>query len=222
MRGPEQADIRPSTLQVREILLSQLPDLTHLPKTSAYRAELCHYWSLAIRQQRPAAIVQPTTTDQVAQIVRILNQFPDTPFAIKSGGHDPNVGDASTHGGILVSLRMMKGVDAYDPETKLAKIRPGGCWNDVIGDQKLESHGRTVVGGRLGAVGVGGYLMQGGISFLTWQYGMGADVSWHYPNMQAEMILTVSTQHRISSPGRLLCPTGASSLLRPKHTPSLP
>jgi FAD/FMN-containing dehydrogenase len=126
---------------------SVLSKMVFFPGQRRYRAERKHYWSLTVRDLAPACVVRPTTTEQVAEAVRILHKFPGVPIAIKSGGHDPNPGDASTDGGVLISLRKMKGAE-YDPLTKLAFVKPGGCWNDVLGD--LERYGRTVVGGRLG------------------------------------------------------------------------
>ncbi|KAE9374008.1 FAD-binding domain-containing protein [Stipitochalara longipes BDJ] len=109
--------------------------------------------------------------------MRILNKYPGVNFAVRSGGHDPNPGHASTHGGVLICLRHMKGA-TYETNTGLAFVKPGGVWNDVITD--LERDDITIVGGRLGVVGVGGYFLQGGMSFLNAQYGLAADniVGW--------------------------------------------
>ncbi|KAM0807646.1 hypothetical protein AB5N19_07986 [Seiridium cardinale] len=67
-------------------------------------------------------------------------------------------------------------LSAWLPPLKNAMLR--GTWNDVRG--KLEPNNVTIVGGRLDIVGVGGYLLQGGISFLSAQYGLAADniVGW--------------------------------------------
>ncbi|KAK8028258.1 hypothetical protein PG991_005314 [Apiospora marii] len=149
------------------------------PGDAAYWAELSHYWSKSLAELRPACVVQPATAAQVAAVVRVLNYGNHTSvrFAVKSGGHDPNAGHASVDGGVLVALRHMKGV-RYDAGEGVAYVKPGGTWNDVIG--ALEPYGVTVVGGRLGIVGVGGYLLQGGLSFLSAQHGLAADsiIGW--------------------------------------------
>ncbi|KAK7956316.1 uncharacterized protein PG986_005538, partial [Apiospora aurea] len=149
------------------------------PGGAAYWAELRHYWSKSLADLRPACVVQPVTAAQVAAVVRVLNHRNHTSvrFAVKSGGHDPNPGHASVDGGVLVALRHLDGV-RYDAEKGVAYVKPGGEWNDVIG--ALEPHGVTVVGGRLGIVGVGGFLLQGGLSFLSAQHGLAADsiVAW--------------------------------------------
>lgn len=97
------------------------------------------------------------------------------PWTVKSGGHSPNVGHASINDGVLVALSKMKGVKVREDGSGLADVLPGGRWEDVI--EPLEKRNLTAVGGRLGVVGIGGYLTGGGLSFLSAQYGMAADVS---------------------------------------------
>ncbi|KAK7946147.1 uncharacterized protein PG986_010468 [Apiospora aurea] len=120
------------------------------PLQLAYTLETQWYWSLALRELRPACIVSPRDAEQVSAAVRVLNEHPDVQFTVKSGGHDPNPGHSSIDGGVLVAMREMVGA-TYDAATGLARVRPAGEWNDVIGD--LEPSGVTVVGGRLGIVG---------------------------------------------------------------------
>ncbi|KAI1080359.1 FAD-binding domain-containing protein [Whalleya microplaca] len=166
-----------STLQACSDIANDLPDRVEYPSDLEYHTETSKYWSAALREVEPACVVIPTSAPQVASVVQVLNRYSDVQFAVKSGGHDPNPGHATIEDGILISMSSITGA-TYDENTGLASVGPGGQWNDVIGD--LEPHGVTVVGGRLGIVGVGGYLLQGGISFLSAQYGLAADniVGW--------------------------------------------
>lgn len=84
--------------------------------------------------------------------MRILNQNDDR-FAVKSGGHNPNANFSSIDGGPLISTRELNQV-IYDKEKGTVRVGPGNDWEDVIG--KLDGTGATVVGGRIGDVGVGG------------------------------------------------------------------
>ncbi|KAI0389939.1 FAD-binding domain-containing protein [Xylariaceae sp. FL0594] len=171
------ATATPSTLQACGDIDAALPGRVSYPLDLAYTQETNNYWSGALKQIKPACLVLPTSAAEVSAVVNVLNTYPDVRFAVKSGGHDPNPGHASVSDGILIATAKMKGA-TYDPVTGLASVGPGGEWNDVIGD--LEPYGVTIVGGRLGLVGVGGYLLQGGLSFLSSQYGMAADniVGW--------------------------------------------
>jgi FAD/FMN-containing dehydrogenase len=93
----------------------------------------------------------------LASIVKILRQNKER-FAVKSGGHNPNVGLSSISGGPLISLKAIDHVN-YDAASKTAKIGPGNRWSDVV--RKLEPYNVTAASGRVGNVGVGGYTMGG-------------------------------------------------------------
>jgi FAD/FMN-containing dehydrogenase len=138
-----------ATTQACTDIKDALPDRTLTPKLLAlkYDVETSQYWSTALRQVRPACIVQPTSAEDVATVVKILNKYPTVQFATRSGGHDPNVGHATVQDGVLITMTNLKGAE-YDAEKKVAYVRPGGEWNDVIGD--LEPSGVAIAGGRLG------------------------------------------------------------------------
>lgn len=146
-----------------------IPGMLHLPGSKPYKTENGNYWSQAMKDTKPACIAMPVTAEGVSSVVNILNKQPTVRFAVKSGGHSPNADFASVQNGVLLSLANMKGA-LYNAELNLAYVSPGGKWKDVIGD--LAPYQRTVVGGRLEIVGVGGYLTGGGLSFLSAQYGM--------------------------------------------------
>jgi FAD/FMN-containing dehydrogenase len=113
---------------------------------TAYKNELKDYWSYACAETKPYCVVQPTTPEHVAAAVKVLNKFPEAQFAVKSGGHDPNVGHSSIHEGVLIALGKLKGA-TYDRARDVAYVKPGGKWATVIGD--LAPSGVAVVGGRL-------------------------------------------------------------------------
>ena len=79
-------------------------------------------------------------------------------FAIKSGGHNPNNYFASVQGGPLISTSALTEV-TFDKASNTVAVGPGNKWEDV--HTALDSTGVTVVGGRIGNVGVGGYLVGG-------------------------------------------------------------
>lgn len=136
-----------STTQACQAIDAALPGQLSYPLELKYVAETQKYWSTALRDLVPACVVLPTSTANVATIVQILNTYPDVDFAVKSGGHDVNPGHGSIQDGILIALRQISGA-TYDGNTGLAYVKPGGEWNDVIGD--LAPYDVTVVGGRLG------------------------------------------------------------------------
>jgi FAD/FMN-containing dehydrogenase len=112
-----------------------------------YEHETQQYWSTTLRSIDPACIVQPSSAEDVSAVIKILNKYPTVAFATRSGGHDPNVGHSSIQDGVLITMTEMIGA-TYDAAKGVAYVKPGGEWNDVIGD--LEPSGVTILGGRLG------------------------------------------------------------------------
>ncbi|QPC78028.1 hypothetical protein HYE68_008780 [Fusarium pseudograminearum] len=176
-----------STTKACNEIAKNLPDIVSFPYAITFNTETKGYWSTTLREIKPACVVTAKSASDVSTAVTILNKYPDVKFAAKSGGHDPNPGHATAGDGILISLAEMIGA-VYDAEKKVAYVKPGGEWNDVISD--LNKDGVAIVGGRLGLVGVGGLLTGGGISFLSSQYGLAADniVSWEMVNANGTIV----------------------------------
>jgi hypothetical protein len=106
-----------------------------------------HYWSSTNTEVTPACVVFPTSAEDMSAVIQILLQYPDVPFAVKSGGHNPNTGFSSVNGGVLISFQNLKNI-TLSPDQKTAEVGPGSQWKDAVG--ALEPYGLTVVGGRLG------------------------------------------------------------------------
>ncbi|KAI2627284.1 FAD binding domain-containing protein [Hypomontagnella submonticulosa] len=141
------------------------------PLTVNYNNEQTHYWSTFAGDLKPTCILQPETPEEVAAIVSILRDNNET-FAIKSGGHNPNNYFSSVDGGPLISTAKLNEI-IFDPETETVRVGPGNRWDEV--GAQLDATGYTAVGGRIGNVGVGGYLLGGGLSFMSTEYGWAAN-----------------------------------------------
>ena len=99
----------------------------------------------------------PETAIRVSLIVKALLEN-DESFAIKSGGHNPIQNFSSVAGGPLINWKDINEV-TYDAATGTAQVGAGNRWSAVI--EALQPYNVTVVGGRIGHVGVGGYLVGG-------------------------------------------------------------
>lgn len=104
--------------------------------------------------------------------MRIVTFF-DTKFAIRSGGHNPNPGWAGvdTHG-ILIDMSRLTAIRLSD-DGSVASVAPGNRWGTVFAT--LNSMGKTVNTARLNWVGVGGYMLGGGLTYFNSLYGLAAD-----------------------------------------------
>ena len=100
-----------------------------------------------------------------------------TQFSIRGNGHMPVKGAASTNQGVLLVLTRMKGI-SLNADKSVVSIGPGLSWFEVY--NWIESSGRAVLGGRYAPVGVSGFLLGGGISFHSGQYGWGANSVKNY------------------------------------------
>lgn len=70
----------------------------------------------------------------------------------------PNVGFSSIDDGVLIAMRKFRTIE-YDEGTQTVVLGSGLEWQEA--QEGIEQTGRTVVGGRMGAVGLGGYLIGG-------------------------------------------------------------
>ena len=125
------------------------------PLTLDYSTELTKYWSAACGDLKPTCIAAPSSAAEMSQIIIELQNV-ETLFAIKSGGHMPNNGFASIANGLLISTKNLDQV-FYNENDQTAIIGPGLSWEEA--QNGLSGTGRAVVGGRLGGVGVGGYML---------------------------------------------------------------
>lgn len=96
----------------------------------------------------------------------------NTSIAVASGGHSSNQGASNIDSGITIDLAPLFGVEVAEDGNSVW-IGPGAKWSDIYA--VLGPHGLTVAGGRVGHVGVGGYVLGGGFSWHTNRAGWSCD-----------------------------------------------
>lgn len=105
---------------------------------------------------RPACILFPKTTQDVSEAVKILAKHTvkvSYEFAIRSGGHTSWAGASNIAGGVTLDLRELNSVDVSE-DGRTVQVGAGASWDAVY--RKLDPLGRSVAGGRVAGVGVGG------------------------------------------------------------------
>ena len=75
-------------------------------------------------KNKPDAVVFPRTTEQVAQIVRIANEY-RIPFVPRGAGTGLSGGAIAAEGGIIIELQRMNRILSVDPENRIAVVQPG-------------------------------------------------------------------------------------------------
>ncbi|KAG9316804.1 hypothetical protein JVU11DRAFT_2869 [Chiua virens] len=131
--------------------------------------EHINHWATSSTQSS-ACSFEPGTTEDISIALRILGQT-KTPFAVKGGGHTSNPGFSSTPG-VQISMTKFSEV-SYDCAGQTVTVGAGLVWDNVYA--ALEPYGVNVVGGRVSGVGVAGFTLGGGYSWLTNQYGLTID-----------------------------------------------
>lgn len=142
-------------------------EISNLALGVTYTEQLHAYWSQANADNKPACMFFPKTAQDIAYAVQVLNNFTSVPWAVKGGGHNPNVGYSSTKGGVLIATEPNMATTTLDSQN-YAHIGPGSRWIDVA--TALDPYNRAVVSGRLGHVGVAGLTLGGGLSFLSTEH----------------------------------------------------
>jgi FAD/FMN-containing dehydrogenase len=126
-------------------------------------------WNLAV-DQHPAAVALPASAQDVADVVRFARQYGLRVAAQGTGHGAAPLG--SLGGTILVKTAAMRRV-TIDPDAKIARAEAGAVWLDVV--EAAAGHGLAALAGSSPDVGVVGYTIGGGISWLGRAYGLAAN-----------------------------------------------
>jgi UDP-N-acetylenolpyruvoylglucosamine reductase len=128
-------------------------------------------WNLAV-DQRPAAVAEPETVADVVAIVNFARER-GLRVAAQGTGHNASaLAEASLHDTILVKTHRMRVVE-IDPESRRARAQAGALWADVVGP--ASEHGLAALAGSSHDVGVVGYCLGGGLSWLARKHGLAAN-----------------------------------------------
>ncbi|MEA2462174.1 MAG: hypothetical protein QOH90_2351 [Actinomycetota bacterium] len=126
-------------------------------------------WNLAV-DQRPAAVVFPLTDSDVVEVVNFAREE-GLRVAAQGTGHGA-AAMRSLEGTILLSTKRMRGV-RIDPVARTARVRAGALWADVTGP--ASAYGLASLAGSSHDVGVVGYTLGGGLSWLARKHGFACD-----------------------------------------------
>jgi FAD/FMN-containing dehydrogenase len=123
-------------------------------------------WNLAV-EQRPAAVALPETADDVAALVAFAR---DAGLRLAPQGTGHNAGAFATlERTVLVRTGGMRQV-AVDPVNRTVRAEAGALWEDVT--TAAGRHGLAALAGSSPDVGVVGYCLGGGVSWLGRRYGL--------------------------------------------------
>ena len=126
-------------------------------------------WNAMI-DRRPAAIAQCAGVADVVDVVRFARKT-GMDISVRGGGHNV-AGKAVRDDAIMIDLGNMNGV-WVDPAEKRAITQGGTRWGAF--DNETLVHNLATTGGTVGATGVGGLTLGGGIGWLARKHGLSCD-----------------------------------------------
>jgi FAD/FMN-containing dehydrogenase len=126
-------------------------------------------WNIAV-DQRPAAVAIPHSVEDVIAIVDFANE---RGLRVTAQGTGHNAGAYDTLAGtILVKTQEMRGVE-IDAEARVARVAAGALWIEVT--EPASALGLAPLAGSSPDVGVVGYTLGGGASWLARKYGLSSN-----------------------------------------------
>ncbi|KAJ5270030.1 hypothetical protein N7505_005788 [Penicillium chrysogenum] len=146
-------------------------------------------WDEKQQEDQSACRVQPTTTEDVSNILHILLDA-SCRFAVKGGGHARGPDDSVSVGGVTIDMQKMRSIDVSADRLSV-KLGSGHVLHSMyVG---LENYNLTTLGGRVADVGLGGFALGGGFSALSPMYGLAMDNIFEY-----ELVLPNATVRTIN------------------------
>src|SRR4249919_2772123 len=123
-------------------------------------------WNLAI-DQHPAMVALPQSAADVAAVVAYAAEN-ELQVAMQGTGHGAGARGGELAGTILMKTERMRGIE-IDPVTRTARVEAGVLWAEVA--EAAGQHGLATLAGSSPDVGVVGYTLGGGLSWLGRKYG---------------------------------------------------
>jgi glycolate oxidase subunit GlcD len=111
---------------VKKEVINRLRQILGAPGVTEDETDLLVYEcdALTLFKNRPDAVVFPQTTEQVAQIVRVANEY-RIPFVPRGAGTGLSGGAVAMEGGIIIELQRMNRILSIDPDNRIAVVQPG-------------------------------------------------------------------------------------------------
>ena len=126
-------------------------------------------WNLAI-DQRPAMVALPESAADVAAVVTYAAES-DLRVAVQGTGHGAAARGGELSGAILMKMERMRGIE-IDAVNRTARVEAGVVWAEVA--EAAGAYGLAALAGSSPDVGVVGYTLGGGLSWLGRRYGLAA------------------------------------------------
>jgi hypothetical protein len=149
-------------------------------------------WNLAV-DQRPAAVALPETVEDIAEVVSYARSN-GLRVAGQATGHSARPLAEGLEHTVLIKTQRMRAVQ-IDAAARVARVEPGALWADVT--QPAADHGLAPLAGSSHDVGVTGFMLGGGISWLGRKYGLSSNsvIAIELINAEGELVRASSVEN---------------------------
>ena len=178
-----------------KVILSSYPEYTQI--TKVHNGDCIN---------KPVVVVVPESEKDVVEVVKLVSHQ-SLELSVRSGGHSYAC-TSSKVGGIHLDMRGLARVDlhnsAVSPSGWAATLGPGATWSQVL--DKIPPDKWTVVHGQCLGVGVGGFLLGGGVNMVgsTTRYGAGMEQVLQYRMVTAAGEITIVERDAV----KMVTPSG--------------
>ena len=167
----------------------------HLKGEDGYEeARIGRIWHRNRPDRYPAAILMASTENDLVEAVRLACEQ-GWSVAVRSGGHSFPVWSVRDSG-LMIDLGHFKEM-SYDPDTHIVSATPSIQGGDEL-NPYLKKFGRFFAAGGCPSVGLGGFLIQGGMgwNFRGWGYSCEQVVAIDLVTAEGELIRADDTQNQ--------------------------
>ncbi|WP_437308157.1 FAD-binding oxidoreductase [Sorangium sp. So ce388] len=121
---------------------------------------------------QPGVVVLAATTRDVVCALRFAKEH-DAKFTVRSGGHSA-AGYCLNEGGVVLDMTGMRG-KTFNARNGTLHAQIGNTWSDLYVYLTNTGTGLIPVGGGCPTVGIPGFMLGGGVSFVSRSYGLSVD-----------------------------------------------
>jgi FAD/FMN-containing dehydrogenase len=152
------------------VLKSSIAASVLAPMDDGYQAALAAAVWNGDATGRPALIVQPGSSAEVADVLAVARHH-DVDVTVRGGGHS-FAGHAVADGAVMIDLSVLNHV-SVDQVARRVRCGGGTTWAEL--DAATAEHGLAVPGGFISHTGVAGLTLGGGMGWLSRRAGLSCD-----------------------------------------------
>lgn len=188
-----QVTIVDHNLRACSLLSFHLPEIVSFPGEQRYESGTEQYWARNQRDARASCRVSVQSSDDTQKAMFLIAST-NAAFAIKSGGHSTVVNTSNVDGGVVIDLQYLNHVNVNLNSLTL-DLGAGTKFSDIYGELEKSDPEVVVAGARSGSVGVGGYVLGGGLSIFSAALGWGCDQVTFFEAVLANGTLLEASRH---------------------------